>query len=157
MSTNAPWAGKIFSSGWTNARGGTADVIEPATGQALASVGLADAEDVDRAARSAQAARGAWARTPFDQRAAVLREAARLLKERAAEINGWNIRECGSIGPKAEWELHATYEQMLMAAALPMQASGQIFPSSMPGRTNLAKSWRSAVSSYSAGGSSRRR
>jgi benzaldehyde dehydrogenase (NAD) len=28
---------------------------------------------------------------------------------------------------------------MLMAAALPMQANGQLFPSSMPGRTNL---WR---------------
>jgi benzaldehyde dehydrogenase (NAD) len=141
MSASSPaiWSGKIFSNGWTDAAGGVQDVREPATGQSLERTGIANAADVSRAAASAKAARAAWAATPFDQRAAMMREAARLLKERAADINTWNIRECGSIGPKAEWELHATYEQMLMAAALPMQANGQMFPSSMPGRTNL---WR---------------
>jgi benzaldehyde dehydrogenase (NAD) len=133
------WAEKIFSNGWHAAQGGTAVVSEPATGQPLGVVGLANEADVDRAAKAALQARKAWAATPFDARAAVMREAARLLKERAAEINGWNTRECGSIGPKAEWELHATYEQLLMAAALPMQPNGQLFPSSMPGRVNM---WR---------------
>lgn len=135
----AAWSGKIYSDGWVNALGGYQEVKEPATGEVIGSTGLADAADVDRAARSAHQARTAWAGTPFDQRAAILREAALLLKGRATEINEWNIRECGSIGPKAEWELHATYEQLLMAAALPMQANGQLFPSSMPGRTNM---WR---------------
>lgn len=135
----AIWSGKIFSNGWHAAAGGAQDIREPATGQTLGQTGIANAADVDRAATAARAARAAWAATPFDQRAAVVREAARLLKERAAEVNTWNIREAGSIGPKAEWELHATCEQMLMAAALPMQANGQLFPSSMPGRTNL---WR---------------
>lgn len=133
------WAGKIFSQGWHAADGGVQDIREPATGKPLGQTGLANAADVHRAAQAALSARSAWAATPFDQRAAILREAARLLKERAAEINTWNIRECGSIGPKAEWELQATHEQMLMAAALPMQANGQMFPSSMPGRTNY---WR---------------
>lgn len=141
MSANSPatWSGKIFSNGWIEAAGGTQPVREPATGQTLEATGIAHPADVSRAAVSAKAARAAWAATPFDQRAAVMREAARLLKARAADFNLWNVRECGSIGPKAEWELHATHEQMLMAAALPMQASGQLFPSSMPGRTNL---WR---------------
>jgi benzaldehyde dehydrogenase (NAD) len=49
------------------------------------------------------------------------------------------VREAGSIGPKAGWELQATREQLSMSAALPMQPTGQIFPSSMPGRTNQ---WR---------------
>jgi len=139
MTATPPWAGRIYSPGWSEASGGAADVVEPATGATIGRVGIADAQDVDRAARSAHGARAAWAATPFDQRAAVLRRAARLLEERADEINAWNVRECGSIGPKAAWEHHATHEQMLMAAALPMQASGQMFPSSMPGRTNL---WR---------------
>ncbi|HSV44621.1 MAG TPA: aldehyde dehydrogenase family protein, partial [Ramlibacter sp.] len=138
-SSQPAWTGKIYSNGWADARGGAAAVIEPATGNTLGTIGVATVEDVDQAARSAMDARSAWAATPFDQRAAVMREAARLLKERAAEFNLWNVRECGSIMPKAEWELGATYEQMLMAAALPMQANGQMFPSSMPGRTNL---WR---------------
>jgi benzaldehyde dehydrogenase (NAD) len=139
LAMKAAWSGKIFSNGWNDALGGSQNVNEPATGAVLGSTGLANATDVDRAASSAFLVRKAWADTPFDQRAAIMREAARLLKERAAEINTWNIRECGSIGPKAEWELHATYEQMLMAAALPMQSNGQLYPSSMPGRTNM---WR---------------
>lgn len=133
------WAEKIFSKGWQAAQGGTAVVLEPATGETLGVVGVANETDVDRAAQTAHVARKTWAATPFDVRATIMREAARLLKERAAEINGWNMRECGSIGPKAEWEHHATHEQMLMAAALPMQSNGQLFPSSMPGRTNM---WR---------------
>jgi benzaldehyde dehydrogenase (NAD) len=130
------WHGRIFSAGWRTPHGGSADVTEPATGATLGRTGVADAADVDAAAAQAAAAQPAWAALQFDQRAAVLREAARLLKERAAEFQHWNIREAGSIGPKADWELHATYEQLLMCAALPMQPVGQIFPSSMPGRTN---------------------
>lgn len=130
------WRGRIFSAGWREAHGGTADVIEPATGQPLDRIGVADAEDVDAAARSAAQAQPGWAATPFDQRAAVLRQAALLLKERAAEFQYWNVREAGSIGPKADWEHHATCEQLLMCAALPMQPTGLIFPSAMPGRTN---------------------
>jgi benzaldehyde dehydrogenase (NAD) len=137
--SHAAWGGKIYSDGWIDAQGGSAPVLEPATGNILAMTGIACATDVDQAAKRAREARVAWAATPFDQRAAVMREAARLLKERSADINRWNVRECGSIGPKAEWELHATYEQMLMAAALPMQSNGMMFPSSMPGRTNQ---WR---------------
>ena len=133
------WSGKIYSNGWVTPAGGSHAVREPATGATLAQTGVANADDVHRAAVQAQQAGAAWAATPFDQRAAVMREAARILKLRATEINDWNVRECGSIGPKAEWELHATYEQLNMAAALPMHANGQIFPSSMPGRTNY---WR---------------
>jgi benzaldehyde dehydrogenase (NAD) len=142
MNGHAPapdWAGKIFSSGWREPHGGTAAVVEPATGKTLAQVGLADERDVDAAAQAAHRAQPGWAATPFDRRAAVLHEAARLLKARAAEFQRWNIREAGAIAPKADWELHATYEQLLMCAALPMQPNGQIFPSALPARTNY---WR---------------
>ena len=138
-STAARWAGHIYSAGWQVGHGGTVDVKEPATGEVLTRIGLADAQDVDRAAQAAAQAQPAWAATPFDQRAAVLRRAEQLLAERADEFQHWNVREAGSIGPKAGWELQATREQLSMCAALPMQPVGQIFPSSMPGRTNY---WR---------------
>ncbi|HSI56434.1 MAG TPA: benzaldehyde dehydrogenase [Ideonella sp.] len=130
------WDSRIFGQGWQPAHGGTTPVREPATGATLAHIGLADAEDVDRAARLAARAQAAWAATPFDQRAAVLRRAEQLLGQRADEFQHWNVREAGSIGPKAAWELQATREQLSMCAALPMQPIGQIFPSAMPGRTN---------------------
>lgn len=134
-----PWEGRIFVNGWREASGGTIDVLEKATGAKLTHVGVADKDDVDHAARGAAEAQIAWAATPFDQRAEVMREAARLLKNRAEEFQQWNVREAGSIPAKADWELHATYEQILMSAALPMQPTGTIFPSTMPGRTNY---WR---------------
>ncbi|KAF3997627.1 benzaldehyde dehydrogenase [Glaciimonas immobilis] len=133
------WDSKIYSGGWIAAEGGTAAIIEPATEQVLGHIGIGATQDVDRAVQIASHAQRSWARMPFDQRANIMREAARLVLERAAEFNVWNIRQCGSIPAKAEWELHATCEQILMAAALPMQPEGLLFPSSMPGRTNLSR------------------
>lgn len=130
------WQQRIFLGEWAAGRGDTVPVIEPATGDQLALLSTASIEDVDAAARFAAEAQTAWAALPFDRRAAVLRKIAQLLQQRAAEINDWNIRECGSIPPKAEWELNATIEQAHMAAAMPMQPMGEIFPSSMPGRRN---------------------
>lgn len=133
------WTGKIYSNGWQIAQGGRLDVREAATGNLLASAGLASQPDVDLALQVASKAAANWASTPFDQRAAVMRRAARLLEERATEFNHWNVRECGSIEPKAQWELHATVEQVWMSAALPMQPDGMQFPSSMPGRINVCR------------------
>ncbi len=133
------WEGKLFSNGWVGGTGGIVDVVEPATGESLATIGVGLPEDIDRAAGVASLAQPAWAATAFDKRAAILREAARLLKARADDINAWNVRECGSTPVKAEWELHATYEQLLMAAAMPMQPEGALYASAMPGRLNLCR------------------
>ena len=42
----AAWHGKAFTGTWTATAGGTADVIEKATGKRLTTVGLAVAQDV---------------------------------------------------------------------------------------------------------------
>ena len=49
------WEGQLHSSGWRAAHGGTVDVLEKATGERLATVGLADATDVAEAAERAAA------------------------------------------------------------------------------------------------------
>ena len=137
-SSNA-WEGRIFSNGWVSGTGGVAGVVDPSTGETLATIGTGLAEDIDRAANVAHLAQPGWATTTFDKRAEILREAASVLKARSAEINEWNVRECGSTGAKAEWELHATYEQLLMAAAMPMQPEGALYASAMPGRMNICR------------------
>jgi benzaldehyde dehydrogenase (NAD) len=133
------WNGKIYSGGWLDAGGGTADVLEKATEQVLAQTGIGDANDIDRAAQQAYEAQQAWAATPFDRRAGIIRKAAELMYARSREIVTWIKRESGSISGKAEWEFNASYEQMHMAAALPMQPEGYLLPSSIPGRSNQ---WR---------------
>ncbi|KJC54074.1 benzaldehyde dehydrogenase [Bradyrhizobium sp. LTSPM299] len=133
------WTGKIFGGRWIEGRGGEVAVVEPATGNDLGQIGVATSADVDDAAARASSAQREWNSVSFKKRAEILRDAAGLLRERADLFNSWNIRECGSIEPKASWELDATYDQIVMAAALPMQPNGLSFPSVIPGRCN---SWR---------------
>ncbi|PCF93474.1 benzaldehyde dehydrogenase [Vreelandella nigrificans] len=137
--TTHRWENHLYLGKWQTSDGPQSAVIAPATGEVIAQVQTATAADVERATHIAKDAQLSWATLPFDQKAEILRRAAGLIKERADDLNYWNIRECGSIGPKSDWELQATYEQAQMAAALPMQPCGQIFPSSMPGRRNYWK------------------
>ena len=132
------WKGKIFSGRWHAAKGGTREVIEPATGKVLTEVGFADAEDVREAAKTAAAAQVEWASTPADQRAAVMRRAAQLLEEHADALRPWIVRETGSIPPKADFELHMVSGILLEAAAIATQPPGMMLPSG-PKRMSFAR------------------
>ena len=67
-----------------------------AGGKEAKPVKSASAEDAAKAAETAAEAQRAWAATPHVQRAAVLRQAARLWSEYADEIRWWNVREVGA-------------------------------------------------------------
>jgi benzaldehyde dehydrogenase (NAD) len=132
------WKGKVFTGRWQLAKGGTREVIEPATGKVLTEVGFADAEDVAEAAKMAAAAQVEWANTPADQRAAVLRRAAQLLEAHADSMRNWIVRETGSIPPKADFELHMVTGILLEAAAIATQPPGMMLPSG-PKRMSFAR------------------
>jgi benzaldehyde dehydrogenase (NAD) len=132
------WKGKIFTGRWQMAKGGTKEVVEPATGQVLTEVGFADAEDVREAVQSAAAAQTEWANTPADQRAAVLRRAAQLLEAHGEQLRTWIVRETGSIPPKADFELHMAVGILLEAAAIATQPPGLMLPSG-PKRMSFAR------------------
>ena len=51
------WEGRVFGGDWRSAAGGSLDVMEPATGNKLTSVGNASAADIRKAAAEAQAPR----------------------------------------------------------------------------------------------------
>lgn len=91
------WSGKIFINGWVAGGGGTRDVVAPATGEVLGSIGLASVDDVLNAAQVAAAAQVAWAARKPEERAAVLRKAGELIEHYSDEIHAFNMRECGSI------------------------------------------------------------
>ena len=69
------------------AAGRLAPTVNPATGEALAEVSVADAGDVDRAVAAARTAwEGGWRDLPGAERAKYLYRVARLLQERAREF-----------------------------------------------------------------------
>lgn len=109
--------------------GGTSPVVEPATGAELAAIGVASVEDVARAATAAAAAQKDWAARPPEERAAVLRKAGLLWQQHAAEVEGWIIRETGSIPPKAQLETHIAANECFEASALPSYPHGDVLTS----------------------------
>ncbi|HEY1914088.1 MAG TPA: benzaldehyde dehydrogenase [Streptosporangiaceae bacterium] len=133
------WQGKVYSSGWNSARGGVIETIEPATGEVLATVGLANAADIDAAAAAARRAQPEWAAQTGPQRATLIRAAARLLEDNRAEFEGWLVREGGAIPGKAAFEVDLTLGELWEAAALPTQPWGALLPVSEPGRQSIAK------------------
>lgn len=133
------WSGRIFTGKWEPSNGGTLLSVEPATGDTLAEVGLADPSDVARACETARAAQPAWAATPGPERAAVLRRAAAVVEENRAELESWLIREGGSIGGKAAFEVGLVLGELWEAAALPTQPWGHLLPTSEAGRESIAQ------------------
>ncbi|MEU3269400.1 benzaldehyde dehydrogenase [Saccharomonospora sp. NPDC006951] len=132
------WHGRIFTGSWETAAGGDAVVVEPATGRELGRVGAAAPADVTASAARAAEAQRAWAATPFQERAAILRKAGELWNTHAAELKDWLIRESGSIPGKADFELHVAEGECFEASALPSQALGELLPSEAP-RLSMAK------------------
>lgn len=133
------FAGKIHIDGeWVTGGGGAIASVEPATGRTLAMVGIADVDDVSRAAQGAARAQKEWAALPHPARSAVLRKAGQLWEQYADEIGGWNIREVGAIPPLAGFALHVTAAECYEAAALPSAPLGSILSSEEP-RLSLAQ------------------
>ncbi len=126
------WRGRVYSGGWVTAAGGDAAVTEPATGSELGRTGIAAPADITRAAQQAAAAQPAWAALPHTERSALLRRAADIWLANAAEIEQWNIRESGKIGPAAQFETHVATGEIFEAATLPSRPYGELIPSEQP-------------------------
>lgn len=131
------WNGMTFDGAWRAAEQ-TSPVVEPATGAELGRIGMTDADGIAAAAKAAAQAQQAWAAAPYEQRAEVLRRAARLAEEHAEAITGWIVRESGSTGPKAGFETVVSIKALHEAAALPSRSVGEMLPSE-PGRLSLAR------------------
>ncbi|MEO5663134.1 MAG: benzaldehyde dehydrogenase [Nocardioides sp.] len=136
--TDGDWSGKIHLDGWRDGGGGRADVLEPATGRTIGTVGVASADDVRLAAEKAAAAQRGWAETNPEDRAAILRRAGDLWHQHEAEIADWIVRESGSVGLKAGLEIHTAAQECYEAAGLPTHPTGQVL-ASVPGRWSFAR------------------
>jgi aldehyde dehydrogenase (NAD+) len=96
-----PSYGLFIDGEFVEATGGSFKSVNPASGEALAEIGEASAEDVDRAVAAARKAYDkVWSRMPGGERAKYLFRIARIIQERARELavlesidNGKPIRE----------------------------------------------------------------
>jgi benzaldehyde dehydrogenase (NAD) len=132
------WAGKGFDGAWTTGLSSSRDVKEPATGKVLTKVGIASADDMSTAIGLAHSAQVAWAATSPRDRSAIFHKAAALFQRHFDELAMTVARETGGIVPKGQHEINESITLCHIAAALPMQAQGQILPAAA-GRLSLAR------------------
>ncbi|MFN7156434.1 MAG: benzaldehyde dehydrogenase [Acidovorax sp.] len=135
---NRLWAGKAFDGAWSTVLNTARDAVEPATGQVFSRVGIASAADMQAAIGRAQQAQAAWAATGPRERAAVFHRAASIFQQHFDELAMTVARETGGIVPKGQHEVREAITLCHLAAALPMQAQGQVLPST-PGRLSIAR------------------
>ncbi|AVS91242.1 benzaldehyde dehydrogenase [Paracidovorax avenae] len=132
------WDGAAFDGGWSTRLAGRQEVIEPATGRPLWGTGIADAADMQAAIGRAHAAQPAWAATGPRERAAILFAAAGLFERHLDELALAVARETGGILPKGQLEAREAATLCRIAGGLPLQAQGQVLPST-PGRLSIAR------------------
>ncbi|MGE0444767.1 MAG: benzaldehyde dehydrogenase [Vicinamibacterales bacterium] len=132
------WRDQLFTGTWQRAAGGAVDVQEPATQTTLTRVGLANAADVAEAAAQAADAQQQWIEKPYQERAEIFREAARLVRANADEIRHWMVRETGSIPPKVDVELKMAEGILNQSAAMIGEPQGLVLPAAT-GRISMAR------------------
>jgi malonate-semialdehyde dehydrogenase (acetylating)/methylmalonate-semialdehyde dehydrogenase len=100
------------------------DVVNPATGEVLASVPLADAAEVNAAIEAAAAAFPAWRRTPPEDRIQPLFKLKFLLEEHIDEIARIITQENGKTFAEAKTEMRRAIENVEVACGIPMMMQG---------------------------------
>jgi len=93
---------QLFIDGeWRDADGGaTLDVVNPATGEKIGTVARASVKDLEQAVQAAQAGFAKWRKVPANERAALMRKAAAIVRERVDAIARLMTQEQGK--PLAE-------------------------------------------------------
>jgi malonate-semialdehyde dehydrogenase (acetylating)/methylmalonate-semialdehyde dehydrogenase len=101
-----------------------AEIINPATGESLGKVPLADAAEVKRAIDAAAAAFPAWRRTPPEDRIQPLFHLKRLLDEHLDDISRLITQENGKTFTEAKAEMRRAIENVEVACGIPTMMQG---------------------------------
>ncbi len=110
--------------------GATADVLEPATGERLATIAQASVADAARAVDAAARAfrGGPWPRARAVERARVLRALAARIRESAKDLATLEARNAGKPIGDAEWEIEAAAQCFEFFAGAATALCGRIPP-----------------------------
>jgi succinate-semialdehyde dehydrogenase/glutarate-semialdehyde dehydrogenase len=120
----------LIAGQWCDAASGkTIDVVNPATGQVIGRVAHAGIPDLDRALVAAQRGFEDWRKVPANERAATMRKAAGLVRERASDIARLLTQEQGKPVGEARIEVMAAADIIEWFADEGRRVYGRIVPS----------------------------
>ncbi|GIF38325.1 CoA-acylating methylmalonate-semialdehyde dehydrogenase [Actinoplanes xinjiangensis] len=121
MNHIAHWIGGAETAG-TSGRVGP--VFNPATGEQIASVDLANAAEIDAAVEAAKAAARGWREASLSKRSAVLFKFRELLASRTGELSAIVTREHGKVLADAAGEVARGLENVEFATGIPHLMKG---------------------------------
>ena len=104
----APLQRAFVNGEWVEASGGhTFDVVDPGTGNKIATVASLQKDDVDAAVDAAEAAfkAGSWSQMPVSERCAVLHRIADTVEQRKSEFAQVESLDCGKVYEQAEADI----------------------------------------------------
>jgi succinate-semialdehyde dehydrogenase/glutarate-semialdehyde dehydrogenase len=107
-------------------------VVNPATGEKVAEVSLAEIADLDAALEAADRAFVNWARTSAYDRAAILKRAASFARERSEEIAQAITREQGKPLSEARMEAGSAGDHIEWYAEEARRTYGRVIPTRQP-------------------------
>jgi len=135
---NYPDTRLFIANQWQDAADGrTLAVVNPATGTEIGRVSHAGIEDLDRALLAARQGFDTWRNTPAAERARLMRHAATLLRERAADIAAIITQEQGKPLAEARGETAMAAEMIEWFADEALRIYGRIVPPRVPGAQQL--------------------
>src|SRR5699024_8919179 len=103
----------------------TRDVINPANGEVVVKVPLSTKEDVDQAVQAAKQAQKKWALEPAPQRAEILYEVGRIMKERKEHLSKLLTLENGKVLEEARGEVQEGIDMAFYMAGEGRRMFGQ--------------------------------
>jgi len=128
----------LIAGEWSDAKDGrTLDVLNPATGEPIGKVAHASIVDLDRALAAAQQGFDKWRRVPAAERAAVMRRAAGLVRERAEAVARLMTMEQGKPLVEAKIEVLSAADIIEWFADEGMRVYGRVVPARNPNAQQL--------------------
>jgi succinate-semialdehyde dehydrogenase / glutarate-semialdehyde dehydrogenase len=119
----------LIDNQWCDAASGkTLPVVNPATGLEIGRVAFAGIADLDRALASAAKGFAIWRNTPAIERSNIMRKAAALMRERAADIGALMTQEQGKPLVEAKGEALMSAEVIEWCAEEGRRTYGRIVP-----------------------------
>jgi 1-pyrroline dehydrogenase len=119
--------------------GQTVEVMNPANGQAIASVQASGPQDVERVAHAAAAAFESWQHTTPQERSLMLLKLADAVEARADELGRLESRNCGKPVSAAVDEVAATVDNLRFFAGAARVMEGKAANEYLAGHTSLIR------------------
>src|SRR5437764_13157049 len=130
----------IVGGEWVDsASGETMEVLNPATGEAIAEVPRGTKEDADRAVEAAKKALPEWLETTPGERAELLLKLADLLDEHAEELAGLESQNGGKTLPAARDEVPVSSDNIRFFAGAARLLEGKATGEYMRGYTSMLR------------------